>query len=98
MLKRSIYLQIVGTFISIVLISLFVSFVITSLFFPEDTGFEEEIIDITTGVAGLIESAEADQIPGLVERLGEFHFNVFIEGEDGLAYATNNPGVINEEA
>ncbi|WP_078593092.1 sensor histidine kinase [Evansella clarkii] len=98
MLKRSIYLRIVGIFISIVLISLFVSFVITSLFFPEDTGFEEEIIDITTGVAGLIESAEADQIPGLIERLQEFHFNVFIEGEDGLVYATDNPGVINEGA
>ncbi|SER57241.1 sensor histidine kinase [Salipaludibacillus aurantiacus] len=83
MIKKSLYLRIVATFISVVLISLLVSYMITSLFFQREVLFEEEITNVTRGVAGVVEMTEAQIIDDMIETLKEFHFEVMIVNEEG---------------
>lgn len=83
MLRKSLYLRIVVTFISVVIISSLSAYLISSLFFHDEVIFEEEMINGTAGVAELFEITERDKIPALVETLQTFYFDVLIVNEDG---------------
>lgn len=61
MIRKSLYLRIVATFISVVIISIIASYLIISLFVHEEIIFDEEVTKITTGVAELIEITEPDK-------------------------------------
>lgn len=83
MLKKSLYLRIVVTFISVVIISSLTSYLISSFFFHDEVIFEEEMINVTAGVAELFEITERDKISVLVETLQTYYFDILIVNEDG---------------
>ncbi|WP_209124560.1 hypothetical protein [Alkalihalobacillus sp. BA299] len=67
MFKKNLYLRIVGTFISVVIISLFISYLINSLFFHREIFIEEEVTKITKGVAEIVEITQENKIPELLK-------------------------------
>jgi signal transduction histidine kinase len=83
LLKKSLYLRIVGTFICIVIISLIVSYLLTYFFFHGEVVFEEEMLRVSEGVVDLIDIAEEDKIYNLINTLNHYNFKISILNEDG---------------
>ncbi|MFD2043501.1 sensor histidine kinase [Ornithinibacillus salinisoli] len=90
MIKKSLYLKIVGTFISVVLISIVVSYFITPFSFQQEDIFQEEISKITSGVADLVEITRPENIPYLVDTFDDINFDVLIADESSVFYASQN--------
>ncbi|MBU8906672.1 sensor histidine kinase [Desertibacillus haloalkaliphilus] len=90
-MKRSLYLRIVATFISVVLLSLVASYFITSLFFHQEVIFEEEVHNVTSQVVDLVEITEHDKMPDLVDTLRELNLEILIVNEQGENYTGTFP-------
>ncbi|WP_051541335.1 sensor histidine kinase [Caldalkalibacillus mannanilyticus] len=91
MIKKSLYLRIVGTFIGVVTISLVASYFVTSMFFHQEVIFEEEVNKVTTGVAQLVSLTEHDKIPTMIETLNQFNFEVLFVHQNGSRYSNKEP-------
>lgn len=98
MFKKSLYLRIVVTFISVVIISLLTSYLISSLFFHNEVIFEEEITNVTAGVAELFELTERDKIPALVETLQTYYFDILIVNEEGTPFLNQDSRLLISES
>ena len=97
MFKRSLYIRIVATFISVVIISLFTSYLIASFFFHEEVIFDEEVSKIASGVVEIIHLTDPENLPELVEALQTYYFNILIVTEEGhLLFGEQLPLVITE--
>ncbi|MUK88286.1 HAMP domain-containing protein [Ornithinibacillus sp. L9] len=90
MIRRSLYLKIVGIFISVVLVSIVVSYFITPYSFKQEDVFQEEISKITLGFADLIEISDPEKIPKLMKTFDEIDFDVLITDESSVFYASPN--------
>ncbi|PYZ94719.1 two-component sensor histidine kinase [Salipaludibacillus keqinensis] len=91
MLKKSLYLRIVATFIGVVLISLFVSYTITSNVFQPGVLFEEEITNVTKGAANVLEMTDVENVDEMIDTLKDFHFDVLIVNEEGETFTNDRP-------
>ncbi|WP_202077862.1 sensor histidine kinase [Caldalkalibacillus salinus] len=86
MIKRSLYLRIVATFIGVVIISLIISYIMTSLSFKQEAMFEEEVIKAANGVADFVRLTEPERLPALFETLETFNFEILLLDEEGTPY------------
>ncbi|WP_051189129.1 sensor histidine kinase [Halalkalibacillus halophilus] len=84
MIRKSLYLRIVITFVTVVLISLVISYVVTSFFFQRESLFEEEMIQVTEGAANVVSLLEENQLDELNDSLTEFDLDFFIAEENDL--------------
>ncbi|MFA9457999.1 sensor histidine kinase [Halalkalibacter sp. AB-rgal2] len=91
MLKKSVYLQIVIIFIGVVLISLASAFFISSSFFHYEVIFDEEISNMSSGVAEIIELTDVDDLPQLMDTIKTYYFNAVIVSEEGAMIEENSP-------
>ncbi|SET21746.1 Signal transduction histidine kinase [Oceanobacillus limi] len=90
MIKKSLYLKIVGIFISVVLISIVVSYFITPYSFQQEDVFKEEITKITSGFADIVEIAGTEKIPELMDTFDNTDFDVLITDGTSVFYASQH--------
>ncbi|MFS0673426.1 sensor histidine kinase [Ornithinibacillus sp. 179-J 7C1 HS] len=80
---RSLYLKIVGTFISVVIVSICLSYVLTPYSVNQEVIFKEELSKISIGLAEVIQMTGPENIPQLMEEFDDIDFEVLItNGED----------------
>ncbi|WP_332634042.1 sensor histidine kinase [Halalkalibacter flavus] len=93
MLRKSLYVRIVATFIGVVIISISTSYFITAFFF-----LEREVVNITSRVAEIIELADPEKLPEMAETLESYHFDIMIMDEEGVPLLEQHtPFVISDE-
>ncbi|WP_052675779.1 ATP-binding protein [Paenibacillus sp. IHBB 10380] len=73
MIKKSLRVRIVSTFIIIVLASLFLSFGITSLFSERKVTLEQQFLTITGDIATLLDLTDPDQRDKVMDILSDYH-------------------------
>ncbi|GAE29843.1 sensor histidine kinase [Alkalihalobacillus hemicellulosilyticus] len=95
MFKKSLYFQIVIIFIGVVLISLASAFFISSSFFHSEVIFDEELSNISSGVAEIVELTGADDLPQLMDTIKTYYFNAVIVSEGGEVIG-ENAKIVNE--
>ncbi|MDT8860099.1 HAMP domain-containing histidine kinase [Alkalihalobacillus sp. MEB130] len=93
MLKRSLYVRIVGTFITVVVLSVLISYFTMSFFFHNEVIFDEEVKNVTSGVAEIIELTELEDVPALVETFQTYYFNIMIFHESGEPLLDQYPSI-----
>ncbi|HAM81471.1 sensor histidine kinase [Ornithinibacillus bavariensis] len=91
---RSLYLKIVQTFISVVIISIFISYFLTPFSLNQEEIFKEELSKISMGIAQVIQITGPESIPELIRGFDDENLNILItngeytffvnEGDDRL--------------
>ncbi|MEN2465675.1 HAMP domain-containing sensor histidine kinase [Ornithinibacillus sp. FSL M8-0202] len=80
---RSLYLKIVGTFISVVIVSICMSYVLTPYSLNQEVIFKEELSKISIGLAEVIQMTGPESIPELMDKFDDIEFELLItNGED----------------
>jgi signal transduction histidine kinase len=85
---RSLYLKIVQTFISVVLISIFISYFLTPFSLNQEEIFKEELSKISMGIAQVIQMTGPEGIQDLIKGFDGENLNILITNGEYTFYVT----------
>jgi signal transduction histidine kinase len=86
MIKKSLYLKFVGTFIGVVIVSICLSYVLTPYSLDQEKIFKEELSKISIGLAEVIQMAGPEDIPELMKEFDDVEFDVIITNGQEVFY------------
>lgn len=81
----------VVTFICAVIISLLAAYFISSRFFQHEYTTEKELTKMIKGTVEMIEQAEPDKVPDIVETMRTYYFDLLIVDRNGISYLEQPP-------
>ncbi|WP_042143354.1 cell wall metabolism sensor histidine kinase WalK [Paucisalibacillus sp. EB02] len=83
---KSLYLKIVGTFISVVIVSILLSYFLTPFSLNQEQIFREELSKISIGLAEVIQMTGPESIPKLLDDFDNMDFDVLITNGRDVIY------------